>query len=49
MNNQNRSVTIVDIAKELGVSAAMVSMVLSGKWPQHRISEKAANTKMQEV
>ena len=42
MNNRNKNVTIVDIAKELGVSTAMVSMVLSGKGPEHRISKKAS-------
>jgi DNA-binding LacI/PurR family transcriptional regulator len=31
MNKRNKNVTIVDIARELGVSTAMVSMVLSGK------------------
>ncbi len=42
MNKRNKNITIVDIAKELGVSTAMVSMVLSGKGPEHRISTKAS-------
>ena len=42
MKKSGKKVTIVDIAKELGVSNAMVSMVLSGKGSEHRISEKAA-------
>ena len=42
MNKRNKNVTIVDIARELGVSTAMVSMVLSGKGPEHRISAKAS-------
>lgn len=33
----------MDIAKELGVSTSMVSMVLSGNGPKHRISKKAIN------
>jgi LacI family transcriptional regulator len=37
----NKKVTIVDIAKKLGVSNAMVSMVLSGNGPKHRISKEA--------
>ncbi|MFP4366645.1 MAG: LacI family DNA-binding transcriptional regulator [bacterium] len=42
MNKRNKNVTIVDIANELGVSVAMVSMVLSGKGAQHRISAEAS-------
>ncbi len=42
MSKHNKNITIVDIARELGVSTAMVSMVLSGKGPEHRISAKAS-------
>ena len=42
MEKPNKKVTIVDIARELGVSTAMVSMVLSGNADKHRISKKAA-------
>ncbi len=42
MKKFNKKVTIVDIAKELGVSTAMVSMVLSGNGRKHRISNKAS-------
>ena len=37
-----KSVTIVDIAKVLGVSTTLVSMVLSGKGVENRISKKAS-------
>lgn len=41
MKKPNQRVTLVDIAKELGVSIATVSMVLSGNGSKHRISKKA--------
>jgi LacI family transcriptional regulator len=41
LKKQQKKVTIVDIAKEIGVSTAMVSMVLSGNGPKNRISKKA--------
>lgn len=41
MKKSSKKVTIVDIAKKLGVSNAMVSMVLSGNGPKHRISKEA--------
>ena len=42
MKKRKKSVTIVDIAKELGVSVTLVSMVLSGKGAENRISKKAS-------
>jgi len=41
VKKSSKKVTIVDIAKKLGVSNAMVSMVLSGNGPKHRISKEA--------
>lgn len=43
MKKNNKSITIGDIAKELGVSTALVSMVLSGKGKNYRISKKASD------
>lgn len=41
MKKPNKRITLVDIAKELGLSTATVSMVLSGNGPKNRISKKA--------
>ncbi len=42
MSKSNRRITIVDIARELGVSSALVSMVLSGKGQKHRINKQTS-------
>jgi LacI family transcriptional regulator len=42
MKKRSKNITISDIARELGVSTALVSLVLSGKSLEYRISEKAA-------
>lgn len=39
MRNPHKKATIVDIAKELSVSNTLVSMVLSGNGPKHRVSK----------
>ncbi len=39
MKNPHKKATIVDIAKELSVSNTLVSMVLSGNGPKHRVSK----------
>lgn len=41
MKKRNKNITIKDIARELGVSIAMVSIVLSGKSNKYRISDIA--------
>jgi len=41
--NKTQKMTIYDIAKKAGTSAAAVSSALNGSWKARRISEKTAN------
>lgn len=43
-NKSNNKATLSDIAKELGVSTALVSMVLNNKGKENRISEEMCKT-----